>query len=216
MSENEKESGHELILDNRKLIIAFVILIVVCGSFFVVGFLEGKRQGYQEGFQAEIETAPSRQPPGSQAQVPESGPAEPDSTRLMSDPDEAELNWYRSVNRRNDEPEILMEPPRIPAAAKSNQPPAAKPAQQKTPAAAEAVPAEVTYSVQIGAFKAHREAEIAAEQVRSKGFDCRIKLPESPDGLFLVKVGMFNSRAEAMAMQSRLQENGFNTFIKIN
>ena len=45
MIENETESGFELVLDNRRLIGAFVVFIVICGCFFVLGYATGKRQG---------------------------------------------------------------------------------------------------------------------------------------------------------------------------
>jgi hypothetical protein len=53
MTDREPEAGHELVLDNRKLIIAFAVLIAICGAFFVLGFMEGRRQGFQDGMQTE-------------------------------------------------------------------------------------------------------------------------------------------------------------------
>ena len=38
------QPGYELVLDARRLIIACVLVIFVCGVFFVLGFVEGKRQ----------------------------------------------------------------------------------------------------------------------------------------------------------------------------
>jgi cell division protein FtsN len=216
MMENEKDSGHELVLDNRKLIIAFTILIAICGSFFVIGFLEGKRQGYQEGFHAAVETGPTVTSPGFQAQMPEGERTEPESPgALTSDMTETRLDWYRSVNRRDDEPET---PQVLPAAAAET---AKKPAPQiqKEQPRVSTTDADVSsgsYSVQVGAFRARREAEVAARELQSRGFDSRIELPESPDGLHLVKVGSFGSRAEAVVMQRRLNESGFSTFIKTN
>src|SRR3989442_12668193 len=38
-------------LDNRKLIIAFVLLMCICAGFYVFGFVEGKRQAQKVGEQ---------------------------------------------------------------------------------------------------------------------------------------------------------------------
>ena len=38
-------------LDNRKLIIAFVLLMCICAGFYVFGFVEGKRQAQRLGEQ---------------------------------------------------------------------------------------------------------------------------------------------------------------------
>ena len=94
----------------------------------------------------------------------------------------------------------------------------AKP-EEKKPVAAPAVKQSgpVTYSVQVGAFRVRREAETKGKMLKAKGFECRIDLPETPDDLYLVKVGRFSSRAEAKAMQLRLKKSGENNaFIKAN
>ena len=57
MMDQHSDSGYELVLDNRRLIIAFAVLILFCGCFFVVGFMEGKRQGFQAGSQTAAESA---------------------------------------------------------------------------------------------------------------------------------------------------------------
>ena len=58
MMDDASESGLELVLDNRKIVIGFVLLIFICGCFFVIGFIEGKRQGFQEGSQPVAQSTP--------------------------------------------------------------------------------------------------------------------------------------------------------------
>jgi cell division protein FtsN len=79
-----------------------------------------------------------------------------------------------------------------------------------------AVAASSSYTVQVGAFRQKKQVDAKAEMLRSKGFDCRIEFPESEEGLYLLKVGRFKSRAEAVAMQLRLKKNGWSSFIKTN
>lgn len=207
MTNQDAESGLELVLDNKKLILAFTVLIAICGCFFVVGFMEGKRQGYQEGSQTAADSLP-KPPVAAQAQPRNDAPSQSGEAAKEYPAAEQQLNWFSSVNRREGEPEGIAS-----AAKPDNAPP--KPS---APAAAEprddAEP--VIYSVQVGAFRKKEELEIRAQMLREKGFNYRIDPPSAPDGLYLLKVGTFRSRAEAAAMQLRLKKSGFASFIKMN
>lgn len=216
MTERETESGIEVVLDNRKIILAFVIFIAICGGFFVLGFMEGKRQGHQAGMQAAAEVGTMESPAAVQAQLPETetvqAPEVPES-----DAEDQPLNWYKSVNRKEGEPEIAprattsgSNKPNAKAAAAANTP--GKPKAQTSPARA----GSMSYTVQVGAFVKREEAEVRAKELRSKGFEYRIEPPAPPSEFYFVKVGAFETRAEAVAMQIRLKESGFACFIKTN
>ena len=89
-------------------------------------------------------------------------------------------------------------------------------ASKPKPQPPEARTGPVTYAVQVGAFRNQSEPEVKARALRARGFDCRIDFPQSAGQLYLVKVGKFNARAEAVAMQLRLKKSGFTSFIKTN
>jgi cell division protein FtsN len=74
----------------------------------------------------------------------------------------------------------------------------------------------VTYSVQVGAFRQRREAEAKATALRERNYEYVIEPTEGAEPLFLLKVGRYESRAEAVAMGLRLKRDGFSTFIKTN
>lgn len=235
MSESQAETGHELVLDNRKLIVAFAVLIAFFGCFFVVGFKEGKRQGYQEGLQASAETAQATSAQALPAVTPDASDAAPAESAAApaNSATDPQLNWYKSVNRGDADPGILppasedavalkKAPPADPEPAAAPPKPTVKKiarevASKVIPQARAASAEKVTYSVQVGAFRARREAEAKAKAVQAKGFDCRIGVPQNSSDLYLVKVGKFSARADAAAMQLRLKNRGFNeAFIKIN
>ncbi len=211
---NEAESGLELVLDNRKLIIVFGLLIAVCGCAFVLGFIEGKRQGFQEGNQTAGETLRKAMPETNLAQADKPVQATEEAASPKPDPASQPLDWYQNISKRGGvtgapppaaEPKAQTEPAAKPAVI-----PAAKP---KTQTAAE--PAG-TYSVQVGAFKQKEQVDARARLLREKGFDVRTVDPEAPGDLYLLKVGKFRTRAEAAAMQLRLKKQGFASFIKTN
>jgi cell division protein FtsN len=211
---NEAESGLELVLDNRKLIIVFGLLIAICVCAFVLGFIEGKRQGFQEGSQAAGESLPKAMSETTLAETAK--PAQANEETASPKPDSADqpLDWYKNISRRGGASELGQPAaePKVPAAS-SPMPvpiPAAKPKPKTT-----AEPA-VTYSVQVGAFKEKRQLDVRAQMLREKGFDVRTDNPQAPGDLYLLKVGKFRSRAEAVAAQLRLKKIGFASFIKTN
>jgi cell division protein FtsN len=66
----------------------------------------------------------------------------------------------------------------------------------------------------VGAFRQQKEAQIKAAELNSRGYNAAIDPPESPGGFYLLKVGRYATRAEAVAMQSRLRKAGYDSFIK--
>jgi len=213
MTNDASESGLEVVLDNRKLVIGFVLLLFICGCFFVIGFIEGKRQGFQEGSQPVAEATPKATVGESQAPIAAPTASNPEAAKPAKEKAEEQLDWYKSVNRKEGEREKTLQPP----AAESSKP---KPAVSRTPAEkpkAKVEPpksAAVIYTVQVGAFRHKHELDVRAQELRSKGFEYREEPPQNPEDLYLLKVGTFHSRAEAAAMQLRLKTSGFPCFIK--
>ncbi len=209
MAEQTAESGLELVLDNRKLIIAFLLLVAVCGCFFVLGFIEGKRQGLQEGSLASAEGSPKAD--SGRAEVP----AAPGSVLLDEGSGEQQRSMFESESRREESIEPALQTG-VPASRQNTVTPVAPPKPAPKPdRGMDSIPsARTTYSVQVGAFSQRGQAEKVDQVLRSKGYDCRIEPPGPAHQLYLLKVGKFNSRADAVAVQLRLKKDGFASFIK--
>ena len=238
MVDHPADSGYELILDNRKLIITFIVLVISWGSCFVLGFMEGKRQGYQAGAQTATETASTpSQEESLKPTDPQSAGMDSEAKSKKEDTEAKPLNWYKDVSGRGEKPEIASmpdAPKSAPKAAETRKPaepatkapaepapkaavpkPAVEPA-RKTPAAP-AASASSSYSVQVGAFRQRQQAEVKAQLLKSKGIESRIEPPKSPEDLYRLKVGPYKTRAEAVAMQIRLKKSGFGaSFIAAN
>lgn len=208
------DRGLEFVLDNRKLIVGFFVLIAVCGLFFVIGFVEGKRQAV--GLEAKVLPPQVAQPQQQSAAAPPSSPAaKANEERSVRE----QLDWYRRVNKDAEatkglepapEPVKTVVQPSIPG-------PSARETSAKTkPSPPKAAAAKLTYSVQVGAFRQRHEAEAKASVLKSKGYEYVIESPSASGTLFLLKVGKFNSRADAAAMQLKLKKDGVGSFIKAN
>jgi len=205
MVDNSSDSGYELVLDNRRLIVAFIVLILFCGCFFVIGFVEGKRQGYQAGSQSESESAVKPvadevKDPGRPAVV-----ADSETPAVKENAENQRLNWYKNVSGQEQKNESIppIEPDPVPK-------------KETVKPAVSAPAASAGYTVQVGAFRQRQQVEVKAQLLRSKGFDCRIEVPQSSEDLYLLKVGQFKTRAEAVEMQLRLKKSGIGSFIKTN
>jgi cell division protein FtsN len=219
MTEQAADSGIEVVLDNRKLIVAFVVLIAICGGFFVLGFVEGKRQGYQAGMQTAVETAALASPDAASAPVSQTADSASDQKIAENVTESQPLNWYQNVNRREEEPEIASrKAPSSPAKKVVEPESKAKAKPESKPRADSNIlgTGSVSYTVQVGAFLKQKEAETGSRELRSKGFECRIEPPVPPKEFYLLKVGKFDTRAEAVAMELRLKKSGFSCFVKTN
>jgi cell division protein FtsN len=207
------EAGFEFVLDNRKLILVFFLLIVVCGGFFVIGFVEGKRQAAGAGTAAPANAVLQSE------QTPPAGitadQADADATPDPGPSVREQLEWYKRVNKA--EAAGGLEPAADPAravveTAEKPKPPVSAPVSEP-PAR---LTARANYSVQVGAFRQLREAEAKAALLKKKGYDYTIEPPATEGQLFLLKVGRYDSRPEAHRMQLRLKKDGFASFIKAN
>jgi len=212
MMDHDTESGREVVLDNRKLIIAFVVLIAICFAFFFEGFILGRRQGVEQASMTRkvAASAESRE----ESLKPDAAAAETPLPEESSG--DQPLNWYKDVNRLR---KIPADSAPLPDASsekgKFKNPEPAKPsAAAKELPVPGALSGPVSYTVQVGAFVHEKEAEIKAKMLRDKGFECRIEAPVPPEEFHFVKVGKFDTRADAVAVQLRLKKSGFPCFVK--
>jgi cell division protein FtsN len=204
MDRRADESILELDLDNRKLIIGFALLMLICAGFYVFGFIEGKRQAVRVEPRSEPGAAPATEPKISSQPV--NPPASDSAAKGAPDkPATEQLDWYKKVNARGapTTKELASLEPRRSAAA---------PTGKETSSPRQSV----TYSVQIGAFRLRQEAENKAVGLKAKGYEYYIDFPKAGGDLYLLKVGRYDSRASAVATQLKLKRDGFSSFIKTN
>lgn len=216
MENRTADSGVQFVLDNRKLLILFAVLIGICGGFFVLGYVEGKRQGTQLAAQnaSPIDTA---------SMVAESTQNAQPSNAGVNESAKKDLNWYQNIGgvekKDSETPEPAIEPlaKTTPPQVKTPEKTAVAESKAKKPAAsATKVATSVSYSVQVGAFRQRKEAERKAGMLKEKGYESTISTPSEPDQFYLLKVGKYDSRADAVAMLLRLKEDGFAGFVKTN
>jgi len=209
------EGEFELILGNRQLISVFVIVVVLLGLFFSMGYIVGRNSSPVANA---TETARADKP-GSDPHPAEPAPSDSSSPAAPSDAPAQPL-----VNAAPDDPAPATTPPSIttqperPAAA----PPVAKPAASKAgkpkpSPAAEATPpperASVASQLPAGQYwqvvaTARPDAEIIAETLAKKGFHA-VLAPAPKDGVFRVLVGPLPDAPAQAQTRTALEAAGF-------
>ncbi len=209
MERHSTQSGYDLVLDIRRLIIGFAILILVCGIFFLLGFVEGKRQAVQSSLREPGTPAPTVLPePPKEVQAPASSASA--AGKAADEKARTQLDWYDAVSET---PKSRANGPKTPAAAAAAVRSSPKP---QASSVAPKSPTRSTYSCQVGAFSQRKEAEAKLSSVKARGYSPFIEAPQTSKGYYLLKVGRFNTRAEAAEMQLRLKKDGIASFIKTN
>jgi cell division protein FtsN len=216
------DTSVEVVLDNRKLILLFGLLMALCIVFFVLGFVEGKRQGAK--LEADKATRAQLNTPA--ASEPSPAGENPAAKPMGERPVREQLEWYKNVNQKTQPVTRLPEPDTTSTSAPSGVKVPSPPEKDKLSSKSKApnlkstppplVSSRTTYSLQIGAFRQRQEATTAVSALGAKGYTCIITPPTSGDPYYRLKVGHFDSRAEAVAMQLKLKKDGFATLIKTN
>ena len=193
------EGEFELILGNRQLISVFLIVVVLLGVFFSMGYIVGRNSaGASELARAEK--------PSPAAASDSSANADTSSSAASAQPPAADTD---AAPPQTTPPAITQpEKPAEPAPA-----PAEKHAKPKPAPAPESAPASVAGDVPSGAYwqvvaTARPDAEIIAEALGKKGYHA-ILSPAPKDGVFRVLVGPLRDAPAQAQTRTGLEAAGF-------
>jgi len=196
------EGEFELVLGNRQLISVFLIVVVLLGMFFSMGYVVGRNSS-----PATADTARNERPKPGQTADPSGSaadaPADESATPSAADSSAA--------------PVASSTPPEITRPAPSPAPPQAglrpKPSPAPPPAAAP-VHAAAAGDPPSGQYwqvvaTARPDAEIIAEALGKKGFHVVLAPAPSKDGVFRVLVGPLPDASNQAATRTGLESAGF-------
>lgn len=201
MPRNE-EGEYELLLGNRQLLSIFVIIVVLFGIFFAMGYITGKNSG---GAAIAASKPPAAAPVSS---APADQPA-PDQTPKASAAGGAVIP-PPSANPAPTQSEPATAP--APTTASTEKPSAPASAAATPPGSDVAEPAPGETFLQITAVARH-DAELMSDTLNKRGFSARIA--PSHTGLFRVLVGPVHDAASLARLRSSLEDAGFrNTIVR--
>jgi hypothetical protein len=187
----------ELILGNRQLISVFLIVVILLGVFFSMGYIVGRNSApviAETGHETKFSARPADPAPVETAKAPEN-PA----------PEVAGAERGGGTHVAKDVPEASAAPPPAPAAI------AEKP--KPSPRGATTAPAAVSGDPTPGEYwqvvaTARPDAEIITEALAKKGFHA-VMAPAPKDGVFRVLVGPMRDAGAQAQTRTALEAAGF-------
>lgn len=201
------EGEFELILGNRQLISVFLIVVVMLGVFFSMGYIVGRNSSPAAATtEARADKAPADAHSTDSTPSDGSTSAEPVQPSANSSGDQAPAETPPSITQ----PEKPAAAPPAPKPA-----PAAKEPKPKPSPAREAVSEHAAVASQIAAGQywqvvatARPDAEIIAEALAKKGFHA-VLAPAPKDGVFRVLVGPLADAPTQAQTRTNLESAGF-------
>jgi cell division septation protein DedD len=199
------EGEFELVLGNRQLITVFLVVVVLLGAFFSMGYIVGRNSSPADTARNE-KPKPDTDADSSTGSTPDSGA---DAT-----PAAADSSARNDSNAPSTPPEITKpvqsQPPALapikPARTQEKPSPSPPPARAPVHAAAAGDPSSGQYWQVVATSRP--DAEIIAEALGKKGFHV-VLAPAPKDGIFRVLVGPLADASSQAQSRSGLEAAGF-------
>lgn len=197
MAKNE-EGEFELILGNRQLISVFLIVVILLGVFFSMGYIVGRNSAPVTAAENARANKAFTEPAAEPAQA--SPPSQPASSAPASKPSE-ETKTSPLASTHPEQPAPSATPAGPPA-----EPPKLKPAPVVARPSVPTDPAPGDYWQVVAT--ARPDAEIISEALVKKGFHA-VVAPAPKDGVFRVLVGPLRDAATQAQTRTQLEAAGF-------
>jgi cell division septation protein DedD len=214
MASREKKSGGDFVLESRHLVGLFLLLVVIFGVVFTLGYLLGRSQ-YDSRLRAAIGKPPEADPPTA-ASAPKSK-GKPESEDAAPSKTGSDWDFYHSAEPKAVEDHLQPVKKTVAAA----QPPAPKPAAAPKPVAPPktsspaGVPlvAEGAIMLQVAAVQRESDALALAQALQQKKFPAFVITPGT-DKYYRVQVGPYADVQSAAMARHDLEAKGFKSIIK--
>jgi DedD protein len=218
MASKEKKSGGDFVLESRHLVGLFLLLVVIFGVVFTLGYLMGRSQ-YDSNVRAAVGV-----PPGTEER-PAPPPAKSKTTR--PEPEDAQLpkknsdwDFYHSADPQAASDHL--QPPSKTAAQSTPPGSGSNPASAPSKTAKSAKPSGATNGplipkgavmLQVAAVLHQDDALALAQALQQKKFPAYV-IPPGADKYYRVQVGPYADNQTASAARQQLEANGFKSIIK--
>ncbi|HEX4037219.1 MAG TPA: SPOR domain-containing protein [Acidobacteriaceae bacterium] len=215
------DSSAEITLGTRSLLGIFFGLVLICGIFFGLGYSVGRVGS------ARAATSPTDTPgPTTDGHLQKPAAGQQTLTPVTT-PDNGSSGLTQDGAATPPPPntqDTAAAPP-VPGLTGSTAPAPGKNSGALTPAQTPAptlTPAAITqpttgpgnpFMVQVAAVRVQQDANILVSALKKHGYNAVVR-NESQDALLHVQLGPFMTRADALAMRSRLLADGYNAVLK--
>jgi DedD protein len=220
MASNRKKSGGDFILESRHLVGLFLVLVVIFGVVFTLGYLMGRSQ-YDSRVRAAVGL-----PPGIDAPAGPAAPPVAAKPKAAPQPDDSQTpkktsdwDFYHSADPQAAADHLQPVPKAVvpsapPASPKPVSTPAkiAKTAKPSADTSGPLIP-KGTIMLQVAAVLHQEDALALAQALQQKKFPAFVLTPGA-DKLYRVQVGPYADNQSAAAARQQLEAKGFKSIIK--
>ena len=186
----------EITLGTGKLLVLFFGLVGICALFFALGYSLGRKS------EPAITTASAAIGPQATPGTSKAG-----SGSATAPP----MTFYKSVERKDANPELAPSDGKTETAAANPAPTQAPPANASDSAAT--LPT-AGYFVQVAAVSKQEDADSLVDALKKKQYPAFVADPVTTDKLFRVQVGPFSDVKEAETTRARLIADGYSPILK--
>jgi cell division septation protein DedD len=217
MSSREKKGGGDFVLESRHLVGLFMLLVVIFGVVFTLGYLMGRSQ-YDSRLRAAIGKPPEADPPSvMSAPKPVVKTDSPPNDDVAPSRKDADWDFYHSADPIPTDDHLQPAKKIVPAA----QTPAPKPvpasrmiAASKGSSSPGASPAaNGAIMLQVAAVQHEGDAMALAEALQQKKFPAFVAMPGA-DKFYRVQVGPYANAQAATNARHELEAKGFKSIVK--
>jgi cell division septation protein DedD len=216
MPSKGKKNGGDFVLESRHLVGLFMLLVVIFGVVFTLGYLLGRSQ-YDARLRAAVGAPLDNAPPA--PPVAPKPKATPETSDSPSKPNNSDWDFYHAAEPKTTvdhllpAKKIVTEAPPEPAPAQVIRP--AKPkksARSSSPADTSLIPSGAIM-LQIAAVRSQGDALALAQALQQKKFPAFVITPTT-DKYYRVQVGPYPDNKSATAARKNLESNGFKSIVK--
>ncbi len=225
MASNEKKGGGDFVLESRHLVGLFMLLVVIFGVVFTLGYLLGRSQ-YDSRLRAAVGAPTEADPPAASPAVKSKGKPENQAAAPLQR--NSDWDFYHSAEPKTAEDHL--QPVKKPGAATQSAAPLARQSSAASgkPAAAPPKPASPPKNsapagapllangaimLQVAAVQREGDALALAQALQQKKFPALVITP-SADKYFRVQVGPYADTQSAANARHDLEANGFKSIVK--
>jgi cell division septation protein DedD len=208
----DQEKDTEIVLGTGKLLAIFFGLVILCGTFFGLGYSVGHSASPMA-----IQTGQSGKTSASNGTKPLAGVTVTTPTASQDAPPFPANDPNSAANAQVDQA-----PPQNQSATASDSTAAPSPTLMPVSAtqsdssatASPATPGSGTITVQIAAVTKQEDAQALVSALQKKNYPVFISSNTGSDNLYHVQVGPFAELKDAEAMKSKLAGDGYNAIVK--
>jgi DedD protein len=217
MASRQKKNGGDFILESRHLVGLFLLLVVIFGVVFTLGYLLGRSQ-YDSKLRAAVGTPPGFDMP---AVTPAAkSKSRPESEDAQVPKKNSDWDFYHSADPQASAdhlqpPAKSVTPSASPAVAPKPAAPTLKAAKAEKPSSGADGPLipKGAIMLQVAAVLHQDDALALAQALQQKKFPAFVLTPGA-DKLFRVQVGPYPDNQSASSARQELEAKGFKSIIK--